>query len=606
MHKRTYPFFKSVALGEKGKNLFYFLITLIPNAIAALFEGVSFGLILLALKALNGSLDGDGIPYWAISWVPQLPSEQMFVLFIILGVFAQVMRSILSYVGRISMLMLGIQIQNSAQIQVYTQILRFSFPFVNRYKTGDLLEYARIPSTLVTAFMDPINQTIISGFTILASAAMMLFISPLLALLAVATFSLFALSQKFIISKIARMSTSLASFMADFSKHTVQSLHAIRPIHIFCRQTTVIQHISENLNKIARMTKKLNFWSQSIQPINETVGICLVGLFLFLGQWVMPGKQVLPMLLTVIMIIHRVNMRVQVFLHSLSLIATHWGQVCRLEEILEKRGKEFAFEGERKIGSFSKAIVLKDITLHYPNTLYPAVQSLNLEILSGTTIALVGASGAGKSSILDLLLGLYQPSRGSITVDGGKIQDLNMEAWRGQFGVVSQDTFIFNDSIADNIRFGKLDATQTEIERAAALAGAHPFIVRLPNGYQTVVGERGYCLSGGERQRIALARALVRDPKILIFDEATSNLDSHSERLIQEALIKIRGKKTVILVAHRLSTVLHADRIFVLEKGRLIEEGSHTELLAKKGQYAFLWDIQAKKLEDVEAYEMRT
>lgn len=194
-----------------------------------------------------------------------------------------------------------------------------------------------------------------------------------------------------------------------------------------------------------------------------------------------------------------------------------------------------------------------------------------------------------------MLTGLYHPQKGSISIDGVDLQKWDIKTWREKIGVVSQDIFIFNDTIAENIRFGKPSATQKEIVDACKMANAHDFIAKLNKGYQMLVGERGYRLSGGERQRIALARALIRNPEILILDEATSNLDSHSEFLIQESLEKFKNNKTVIIVAHRLSTIKNVDRILVIKKGKLIEAGFHEQLLENhNGLYSSLWRMQFK------------
>lgn len=491
--KRRYSSIKSISFGEKGKNLILFFIILIPNLISAFFEGVSFGFILLALKALGNSVDGNPpFPLTFLSkWIASYNSQQIFMIFIVLSIVSQIARSGLSYFGKIGTLILGTRIQTEAQVRVYRQILRFSFPFVNRYKTGDLLEYSKIPSMLIGCFMDPLNQVIISAFTIAASLCMMLFLSPSLTFLATVTFGLFALSQKFIISKISRMSEFLSGLMVDFSKHTVQSLHALRAIHVFDRQSRVIKNILVNLDKIAETTKKLSFWSQAVQPINETVGIMVVGLFLVIGQWFITGSEgeALPMLLTFIIIIHRLNTRLQILFNSVSLIATHWGHIVRLEEILDDSDKEFVLAGEKKAASFSAVISFANVTLQYTGSPQPAVQDLSLHIPKGSTIAFVGSSGAGKSSILDLILGLYEPTKGEISIDGVNLRSLDMSSWRGKLGVVSQDTFIFNETIEENIRFGAPDAPFEKIVLAAQIAGAHEFIARLAQEYQTDVGE---------------------------------------------------------------------------------------------------------------------
>jgi ABC-type multidrug transport system fused ATPase/permease subunit len=201
----------------------------------------------------------------------------------------------------------------------------------------------------------------------------------------------------------------------------------------------------------------------------------------------------------------------------------------------------------------------------------------------------IGPSGAGKSTLVDLLVRLYEPTQGRITVDGVDLAAYDLSSWLAGIGFVSQDAFIFHGSIRENIAFSRPEASLVEIMSAARLANAHEFIERCPDGYDTIVGDRGLKLSGGERQRVAIARALLRDPKILIFDEATSALDNQSEALVQEAIAGIARDRTVILIAHRLSTVIHADKIIVLEQGRVVEEGTHDTLVTGGGLYAALY-----------------
>jgi ATP-binding cassette subfamily B protein/subfamily B ATP-binding cassette protein MsbA len=219
---------------------------------------------------------------------------------------------------------------------------------------------------------------------------------------------------------------------------------------------------------------------------------------------------------------------------------------------------------------------------------------MSLEMPRGKTIAFVGSSGAGKSSILDLLLRLYEPTQGAILIDGVDLRTYSTGSWRNYLGVVSQDISIFNDTVEENIRFGALHATAQDVCHAAEQAGLESFIYSLPEGYNTIVGERGFRLSGGQRQRLALARALLRNPDILILDEATSNLDSYSESLIQDALERLRSERTILIVAHRLSTIMNADQIYVLDQGDLIEQGNHSSLLAQKGVYARFWELQVQ------------
>ncbi len=225
----------------------------------------------------------------------------------------------------------------------------------------------------------------------------------------------------------------------------------------------------------------------------------------------------------------------------------------------------------------------------------PVLYSINVLIEAGQLAAFVGPSGAGKSTLMQLLTRFYEPQEGKITIDGVNISELKLASLRSHIGVVTQETYLFHDTIASNLRYGKLDATDDDVERAARAANIHEFISSLPEGYQTITGERGHKLSGGERQRLAIARVLLKDPRILILDEATSSLDSVNEALIQSALVPLMKGRTSLVIAHRLSTILAADVIFVVEHGRVIESGKHAALLAKRGLYANLYKEQFRE-----------
>jgi subfamily B ATP-binding cassette protein MsbA len=220
------------------------------------------------------------------------------------------------------------------------------------------------------------------------------------------------------------------------------------------------------------------------------------------------------------------------------------------------------------------------------------LSNLSFEAKPGELVALVGPTGAGKTTVINLLHRFYDPIEGRLTIDGRDLRDVVLESWYRQIALVPQETILFGGTILDNIRYGKMDADEATVWEASKAAHAHDFITTLPDGYQTVVGEKGVNLSGGQRQRIAIARAILKDPRILLLDEATSSLDTDSERLVQEALQRLMEGRTTFVVAHRLSTIQRADRILVLDKGKLVEEGTHVQLLERQGLYHYLYTIR--------------
>ncbi len=252
--------------------------------------------------------------------------------------------------------------------------------------------------------------------------------------------------------------------------------------------------------------------------------------------------------------------------------------------------------GGKSFSCLEKDVVFQAVGFRYPDTRKDVLSNISFDIKRGETVALVGSSGAGKSTIADLLVGLYRPTTGSIIVDGCDLSQLDARDWRKHIGVVDQDIFLLNASVKENICFGRPQASLDEIKKVAQAAFADEFIESLSSGYDTIIGERGYILSGGQQQRVALARALYRNPDMLILDEATSALDTESEQLIQRALEEMHDDRTIMVVAHRLSTIANADQIIVLEDGKIVEKGEKNALLSQGGRFSELWKLKKSTL----------
>jgi subfamily B ATP-binding cassette protein MsbA len=350
---------------------------------------------------------------------------------------------------------------------------------------------------------------------------------------------------------------------------------------------------ADGSNKYARSSLKMTRLALVAPPVTEIIGTLIAVLVLWVGalqvlqSGTMTGATLLAFLTLVLRLLQPLKQLSQMRTTAQSSLAS----AERLFEILDSPAEFQRDTGTRDTATFERDLKFENVTFAYEDV--PVLSGINLVARKGQVVALVGPSGSGKSTLVDLIPRFYEPTRGRILLDGIDTREIKLPALRSLTGIVSQETVLFHDSVRNNIAYGAPGKyTQEQIEAAARAANAHEFIVELPDGYGTMLGERGTRLSGGQRQRLAIARALLSDPPILILDEATSALDTESERLVQEAVDRLLQGRTVFVIAHRLSTVTHADQILVLDRGEIVERGTHAELLAKRGAYSRLYTLQ--------------
>lgn len=365
-----------------------------------------------------------------------------------------------------------------------------------------------------------------------------------------------------------------------------ENINAIRQIKTFSLENEVNRSFTDKLRYLMRVLVRFYIFRNLPKPVTESlvvIGIVAVLVYLqyisefplsniipVIGLFIVTSQRFFP----VVSQLYAERMNILTFIPSLKLVHELYSSDVKREEL--DRGVVISkLEGD---------IVLKDLGFSYEGT-KPLFKNLNMTVSKGKVTAVVGPSGAGKSSIVDLLFGLLEPSEGEILINGRDLKEISLGSWRSMVGYVSQDTFLFNATVRENILVGKPGASEEEVVAAARKAKADDFIRRLPHGYDTALGDRGLKVSGGERQRIAVARVIVRDPEVLIFDEATSSLDPETERLIQESINDLAAQKTTIIISHRLSTVKNADVIYVMENGRVVETGSYKELENKRGRF---------------------
>ena len=381
--------------------------------------------------------------------------------------------------------------------------------------------------------------------------------------------------------QISEIYTSLQEMLSGFSV-----------IKSFCREKHEEKRFAVNNKDYYNVQQRIVRVDARTTPVMEVLSMTGVAVVLwFGGKDVINGVWTLGDFTAFILAVQQMYQPIKNFAQLNSTIQQSVSASERVFEILDEKIDILNAPDAKNIDTFSNSIIYKNVSFEYEQD-KPILKDINIDIGKGQTVAFVGSSGSGKSTIANLLLRFYDVKSGAILVDGTDIKNITLESLRDKIGVVSQDVFLFNDTVRYNIAYGKLDATDEEIEMAAKAANAHKFISKMPEGYNTLIGERGMKLSGGEKQRIAIARAMLKNPPILILDEATSALDSESEKLVQEAIETLMKNRTVVLIAHRLSTVKNADKIVVIDKGTIAEVGKHQELLDKNGMYAKLYNLK--------------
>ena len=522
--------------------------------------------------------------------------QKMALLFICaMLVFAFFLRNLTTYMASYYMASVRVNSIKDMRAAVYNKILVLPLSFYSRQKKGDIM--ARITTDLQeieVSIMNYLDVFIKSPITIVAYFAYMLGVSWELTLFVLCVLPIGGI----VIGKIGKSlkkdskegQTRLANIIANIEE-TISGLRIIKAFNAIDYTNEKFEEQNEGYSKLLKSVHRKRDLSS---PMSELLSAVVISIVLWFGSTlILSGSASITAanFIAYIIVFSQIIPPAKSFSHGFYNLQKGMASAERVFEILDADEVIFEKDNAKHIAEFKDSIKYNNVVFRYGKD--DVLKNINLNIEKGKMIALVGESGGGKSTMVDLLPRFYDVCEGSITIDGTDIRDYKINDLRALMGIVSQESILFNDTVHNNIAFGMKNATREDVIEAAKVANAHDFIMQLENGYDTYIGDRGMNLSGGQRQRLSIARAVLKNPPILILDEATSSLDTESEKLVQDALSKIMSNRTSVVIAHRLSTIQNADDIVVLAKGHIVEQGKHDELIAKNGVYKRLTDLQS-------------
>ena len=521
-----------------------------------------------------------------LNWI----AASIIAIFIVRGLFWYGQNYLMSYVGQSVII--------DIRAAVFKKLQRLSVSFYDKNKTGTIMSYVTNDvNALQSAMVENTIEMITEGFILIGSVVAMIYLDWRLTLFTVCTFPVVLWFMEFFGKKIRKTGGRIQECTADITSVLQESVASARVIKSFVRGDYEVDRFDVENKANFRANMKNAQLMATLTPVVELVAAIGVTMIIWYG-----GNNVINGTITagslVAFLTYAVNISnpIKRLTRVIGNIQKALAAAQRVFMIIDMPEEIAESRDAKQLPEVSGKVEFQNVSFAY-NDKGNVITDLSFSVKPGEVIAIVGPSGAGKSTIANLLPRFYDVNKGDIKIDGHSVREVTLDSLREQVGIVPQETMLFNGSVYNNILYGRLDATKEEIEAAAKAANAHDFIMQLTDGYETKLGDRGVNLSGGQRQRIAIARAILKNPRILILDEATSALDTESERVVQEALDRLMVGRTSFVIAHRLSTVKNADKILVLEKGNLVESGTHDELLALDGLYAHLYKIQYRNKE---------
>lgn len=590
--------------------------SVLMNVLSAVFNIFSFTLIIPILKILF-NLDSSIYSfiawndasasfkdkvlnnlYWFVSQsIIDLGAGTVLLILCLILSFMTLLKTACYFGSSAVMIPLRTGIVKDLRMQVYDKVLTLPLGFFSQEKKGDII--ARISgdvSEVENSITSTLDMLIKNPILIVFYFGTLIFISWQLTLFTI----LFAPIMLWIMGRIGRRlkerSLEAQALWSDTMSQVEETLGGLRVIKAFLAEKKMSERFDRVTGRMRDKNIKVATRQALAHPVSEFLGTMMIAIVLWFGGILILNEHApidAPTFIYYLVILYSVIQPIKDLSRAAYGIPKGMASMERINRILETENNIKECAEPEPLDSFNDCIEFKDVSFHYEDGCKTVVDNVNLKIHKGQTIAIVGASGAGKSTLVDLIPRFFDVNEGSITIDGKDIRKVSIHDLRSLMGNVNQDPILFNDSIFNNIAFGVENATMEQVIEAAKIANAHEFIVEKEEGYDTNIGDRGVKLSGGQRQRISIARAILKNPPILILDEATAALDTESERIVQEALERLMSSRTTIAIAHRLSTIRNADEIIVMDEGRIVERGKHAELIAKNGYYKKLNDMQS-------------
>lgn len=574
--------------------------SVICGALAVLFEVLCFTALVLLIQGLSDEAMVLGLPGEAT--LRHVMSKTTLAGRVQLVALAFAGFSILRAIFLTLNISLGAILEQNSRfflsLASVQKALRLSYESFHRRTVGEISNYIGDGSIVAASGVGAVLRMIQVVVLVTIYIICLLVLSPILTLAAAAILvTIYVAVQLGMASSLKRIGEDYVRVSAQLYGSVLEMLVGIRTIKLFARVDDCDSRFRKLFRSQRRVQVRFQIISAGVAPAISGLVACTIAVLLVLGCFLAGDgiDEYVGTLALFVMVLTRLAGPFQLLMQEYAAYRRSVPSLAIVEAFLaEIEGQEEYSEGAVWFGWLKDGIVFDDVSFSYEGHSKPSISSLSFTLNRGTMTALVGPSGAGKSTIVNLLARLLAPTSGTIRVDSLDLGAIDTTSWRRRIGFVSQECFLFNDTVANNLRFAKPDATDEEIERAAVAAHAHEFIMHLENGYDTMVGNNGVRLSGGQQQRLAIARAILNEPEILILDEATSHLDSISETVIQDAIRDFKGRCTLLVVAHRLSTIQAADQIIVLDNGRISEIGNHEDLLEGAGLYRRLCAVQAQ------------